>query len=342
MPGLISKTIAATRSFGPAWLFRTLYDRALMFVAETAASRMSPVTAARFFARLGNRLGVDSCIRAGSLGSYRGSLRDESVFPLYIAHGTYDPRFQALLADSLFAEGTGTFVDIGANIGLTAIPVALQRHVACHAFEPEPGNFARLVRNIADNGVSALVKAENIAIFGSKGVLAFELSPDNLGDHRVRWRSPGEQAWLGEADWQVIEVPGTTLDDHFSGRRLDPPLVVKLDTQGSEVQAFRGGAAFFRDVDVLIVEFHPYVLKRMGETAQGFIDALRPFGFSHGLFDWESAPDGTTEPIAAVFGKMLDYWRQSAYTDFANLLFCRDGERRFSPPAAREPAALRG
>ena len=85
----------------------------------------------------------------GEYGIFEGSIHDEVVHGHYRREGTWSPEIQALLADQLFPEGRGTFLDIGANIGLVSIPLAERRRVRCLAFEPEPRNFQWLERNIA-------------------------------------------------------------------------------------------------------------------------------------------------------------------------------------------------
>ena len=52
-------------------------------------------------------------------------------------------------------------IDIGANIGTTSIPrVLLGDFNYVYAAEPDPGNYACLVRNVVDNGLRGLVLPE--------------------------------------------------------------------------------------------------------------------------------------------------------------------------------------
>ena len=54
----------------------------------------------------------------GEYGVFEGSIHDEVVHGHYRREGTWSPEIQALLANQLFPEGRGTFLDVGANIGL--------------------------------------------------------------------------------------------------------------------------------------------------------------------------------------------------------------------------------
>ena len=73
---------------------------------------------------------------------------------------TWAPQLQSLLR-TCFKSG-GTFIDVGANIGLTLVPVASNRSVRCYGFEPEPLNFSYLARNVAAN-----CKFDNVTLYSA-------------------------------------------------------------------------------------------------------------------------------------------------------------------------------
>src|SRR5207237_8682550 len=63
-------------------------------------------------------------------------------------------------------------IDIGANVGTTSIPRALLGDFTCvYALEPDPANYACLVRNTVFNGVRGLVLPDRVAIGDSHGEL---------------------------------------------------------------------------------------------------------------------------------------------------------------------------
>jgi FkbM family methyltransferase len=74
-----------------------------------------------------------------------------------------------------------------------SIPLAERRRVRCVAFEPEPRNFHWLERNIALHRVGSLFTNFNLALHSEETRLAFELSPSNSGDHRVRGAPGGRR-----------------------------------------------------------------------------------------------------------------------------------------------------
>ena len=109
------------------------------------------------------------------------------------------------------AHGGGDYIDVGANIGLTTIPVAQNPNVECLALEPEPSNFSYLTVNVAANCPHLNVTIKRLAAFSERRTLPFEIAVNNLGDHRIRLKDhPGQ--W-NEQLRQTIEVEAVPLDD---------------------------------------------------------------------------------------------------------------------------------
>ena len=141
------------------------------------------------FYRIGRMLGVRSFTCDRELGLFEGSINDNTVHRYYTRYGTWAPGLQYILR-KLFDNGPGTMIDIGANIGLTVIPIANHNKIIdIYAFEPEYNNYNFLRKNIMANGLDLRIRAYNIALFSEDCQLDLELSEDNMGDHRVRLQS---------------------------------------------------------------------------------------------------------------------------------------------------------
>ena len=218
---------------------------------------------------------AESICSDGEYGVFEGSADDEVVHGHYRREGTWSPEIQELLADRLFREGRGTFLDVGANIGLVSIPLAERRGVRCLAFEPEPRNFEWLERNMASHGVASLFTTFNLALHSEETRLHFELSTSNFGDHRVRGAAPTE----ADAKRALIEVPAGRLDDLVRLEDLPHPIVAKLDTQGSELRVLRGAERSLPHIDHLLCEFWPHGLRRMGDSPGDLIALFRDFSY---------------------------------------------------------------
>jgi FkbM family methyltransferase len=213
----------------------------------------------RLVGRLAEELGFAGLVAEGSCGVIRGSLDDTAALLRYARDGYWAPHQRALF-ETLFRPTGGTYIDIGANIGLTVIPIAGNAAVDCHAFEPHPTNFKHLRENVAVNCPGANVTLHNLALFDSAATLEFEVSPRHSGDHRLRLNQ--EQGTMKEQTRETIQVQANRLDSVIE--RVRRPLGVKVDTQGAEPFVIAGGASVLADTDVLSLEFWPYSMLRMG------------------------------------------------------------------------------
>jgi hypothetical protein len=80
------------------------------------------------------------------------------------------------------------------------------------------------------------------------------------------------------------------LDGILNAQDLAKPIIMKVDTQGAEVQVFTGAKKLLKEVDYLIVEYWPYGLHRMGDTTEAFFNVI-------GQFPWGAVYDDTKHSI---------------------------------------------
>lgn len=232
---------------------------------------------ADLFMRLGQELRVATAQTQSDHGTFEGFLKDEKLFKYLLADGTWSPKTIDLFTQAGKGLPAGTFLDVGANIGLITIPVAQRNpHLHVVAIEAEPRAFSLLQKNLAANPVaSGQVVCINQAVYRQTGTVAFELSEDNYGDGRVRQAGQAsEREQLQESTRQVIEVPAQTLDAMLATQALALPLLMKADIQGSERFIVEGGSETLRHTELLVIEFWPYGLRRLGADPLIFFDQL--------------------------------------------------------------------
>jgi FkbM family methyltransferase len=258
-------------------------------IGRWAVRDLSQDIAIDILAQLSLRLGISSVVANGDAGRFEGHPGD-FVFQYYLREKDTYPELQRLI-ERVLGEGPGVYIDIGANIGLTLVPIARLGENACYGFEPEPENFALLEANIRANVPNAHVKLFNMALTTERAPLEFELNEDNRGDHRVRGESLIETEKFGESGRQIITVEGAPLDEIIDAESLAGPCVIKIDTQGSEVNVFRGGQKVFERADVVIAEFCPYLLLRMGTPVEEYFSFMRCFPFGAVM------PDAVTNTV---------------------------------------------
>ena len=234
------------------------------------ASRGSDAYAA--LQRLGRRFGIADVRVSGNYGVVEGALADTAILATYARTRDWVPGINAAIAAFFDERDGGTYIDIGANIGLTTIPIAYRPRVACKVFEPEPEAFRYLTDNLSQNHPAANVEAFNFALSDRNGAIAFELGDDNLGDHRIHLNAADGN--FGEAGRRVIEVPTKRLDDVLRAKDLSRPIAIRLSTQGAECRVLAGGRAMFEAASFFTFEFWPYGIARMGGDARRLIDFI--------------------------------------------------------------------
>jgi FkbM family methyltransferase len=180
--------------------------------------------------------------------------------------------------------------DVGAHLGYLSLVMAktVGRDGQVVSFEPDPKNRAELLGNIERNagitgGVSVVVPA---AVGSRSGSMSF---------------ARGETTGIGHLveEGGDFEVEVLTLDD--AARRYGAPALVKVDVEGRELEAIRGGEGLLRSAKTtFLVEAHDGELE---QSCRSFFESFgytveilpRSTGFSH-LLARPPAEQGTDEP----------------------------------------------
>lgn len=164
----------------------------------------------------------------------------------YIAiEGAWEPYLLRVIEQALAAR-EGIFVDVGANVGATSIPIAItNREQRIVSFEPHPLNCKRLRENRDMNKLSHVLVEEK-AVSSSQGKISFyaQLGSKNMGLSSLQLNHDIE-------NHEKIEVDVVTLDDYFKDREL-PCSAIKIDVQGFEWQVLQGAKE-------IIQQDRPYV-----------------------------------------------------------------------------------
>jgi FkbM family methyltransferase len=135
--------------------------------------------------------------------------------------------FQEIFVESTYFFQVDTsqpvIVDAGANIGMATLyfkRLYPEARIVC--FEPDPGNFALLKRNVETNGLRG-VEVHEVAVSDSEAPLTFFTSQDGspLRNSTIRERVQSPEQ---------IEVPAVRLSQ-FLGGDVD---LLKLDVEGAE------------------------------------------------------------------------------------------------------------
>lgn len=151
-------------------------------------------------------------------------------------------------------DGT-TFVDVGANIGTTAVPALTSLPFGgVVAVEPEPENLRVLRANLALNGVTTRAAVVEAAASDQVGAAPLVLDRRNRGAHEL-----GRDVGNG-----TISVPTVTLDELARRRVIRPRRVglLWLDVQGHEGHVLAGADSLTRRGVPVVLELYREGLER--------------------------------------------------------------------------------
>jgi FkbM family methyltransferase len=200
---------------------------------------------------------------------------EEPIAAALVSRGVYERDTVAAILACLNPKGT--FIDVGANIGVTALPVAALRpeaRILC--VEADPGIAAILRRNIADNARLNVSVIECIAGPFADPAVGF-------------YRAPAAKFGMGSIGQQFDEPPMSVrqeaLDDVLDELGVEDVQVIKLDVEGAELGALRGLQRRCRALQAptIIFEFSDWAEARIPGQAPGDAQALL-FTFGYRLF----------------------------------------------------------
>ena len=283
------------------WLGSLLPDRIWRLILKVFVQnkRLMHLYGMHYVSQIASQLNVIGVSVIGKYGIFTSAPNDNIILKAYAEYGVWAESTNHTLRN-FFVGGQGTYLDIGANIGMTVVPIAAQSGVRCFAFEPDPTNYRNLEINIAVNCNNKNVRTFNLALFDRKAVLPFEISPYNLGDHRIRLGNTNSGR-LDEDKREVIEVPCVRLDD--MNLQIQGPFFVKIDTQGAEPFIVAGGRTTLAKADVILMEWAPYYMSRMGGDPNIITEFLRTNYTSARIKDAETVEDDVEfQPIAEICG----------------------------------------
>ncbi len=158
-----------------------------------------------------------------------------------------------------------TIVDIGANVGLFALYMKrIRTDCDIYCFEPAPHILRLLEKNLRGH---QRVKTFAYALSDHDGEAELYLNPFNSGENSLK--SEGKQ--IGESI-QVDVRDAATVFQHIGLTYID---ILKIDTEGSEVDILQSLHQYLPYVGIVMAEYH-------SEADRRAIDTMLP---NHMLFD---------------------------------------------------------
>jgi FkbM family methyltransferase len=177
------------------------------------------------------------------IGNVRFLLRNNAGADAFIHSEDFEHQYYRVP----LAHRPATILDLGANIGLSAVYFArqfLEAALAC--VEPAPDNLRLLHRNLALNCARATVMAA--AVDANDRPLQLKLQSRDYEHKIVEACEHGAQPTL-----QVDGVSVPTILQRLSWDRIG---LLKVDIEGHEATLFAGDCDWLERVDAMCIEWH--------------------------------------------------------------------------------------
>ena len=134
-------------------------------------------------------------------------------------------------------------LDCGAHVGVFTQRALKEGAAKVVAIDPDPVQIECLRRNFQNEISSGRVVLVEKGVWSTGGTLALNVGVENSGMSSLVQETGGD----------TLQVPVTTIDDLVSDLELDKVDYIKLDIEGAEREALRGGLA-------TIQRFRPRIL----------------------------------------------------------------------------------
>jgi FkbM family methyltransferase len=211
----------------------------------------------------------------------RARANENSIIKFLERGRHYEPDVSLMMCK--IVEPGDVVVDIGANAGFFTVLLATLVGPGGRvlSFEPGVNNLDRLKNNISINGLTNVELVEKAAN-DAPGAIQFFINSDDSGGNAL-WdvgTFPGNVK--SAAAPQAVAIAATTVDDEVQERGLAPPKLIKVDTEGAELNVLKGCRALLADqlVPFVIAEYHPFGLAKMGTSPEALRAFMETFGYS--------------------------------------------------------------
>ena len=231
----------------------------------------------------------------------RTASTDDGVFQAYVSPSSslsvldvrrslVDPVHERFIRE--WIEADAIVWDIGANLGLFALPAALKVRSGCvYAFEPDLELACNLIRSLRLNQNRNLkLSVMGVAISNEDAAAAFQISKFSRALNKLESVGKWREAFV--VSQETRSVPTMRIDT--LARSLAAPTVLKIDVEGGEMEVLYGG-------EQTIGTTRPNILIECGSELQ---DLMAAFFEKHhyALLDGEAeVPSRLQRPVWNTF-----------------------------------------
>lgn len=186
----------------------------------------------------------------------------------------YEPEMTESIL-GLLNEGD-SFIDLGANEAYFSILASkkIGKNGKVYCIEPQRRLWEVILKNINKNNCYN-IKLIPFAISDNINEISISLSPTiNTGSSTIVKESRRQL-------WETQQLFSTTLDDLFLMNDPYSIKLIKIDIEGYEFFALKGGVKLLEKkiIKHIVIEFHPDQLNKLGQTAEAISSFLNSYGY---------------------------------------------------------------
>lgn len=259
-------------------------QRILTSVTRTIARRGGEHTR-EFVRNHARKWCVDQAMPCETAYGFRmlASPRDYMSFGIYF-YGEYDRRMSDLL--QRFISPGDTCWDVGAGIGWFSLLMArcVGERGRVDAFEALPANAMRVRQNVSLNGFDQ-IRLHEVAVSDTPGTIHFQ--PPVADDADVP--APEHCSGIGHITTtpaaDSLRIEATTLDAVADREGIRSLHLIKMDIEGAEVAALRGGERTLRKHrPIVAIEYNRATLRRANSSLEELDGLLESLGYERLFF----------------------------------------------------------
>jgi FkbM family methyltransferase len=165
---------------------------------------------------------------------------------------------EARLKNLLNSLDIKTLVDIGASQGdFINLVQQIKPNIHIYGFEPIPKVYNSLLERFV--GVNE-IELYNLALGNFDGVVEFNENDYSYSSSILPIGEIHVNEFPHTRNFKKLEVQITSLDSVFNNKKIERPILVKVDVQGYEDKVVSGGKNTFAQADFVIIEMSFYEL----------------------------------------------------------------------------------
>jgi FkbM family methyltransferase len=156
---------------------------------------------------------------------------------------------------SKYINATPVFIDVGANVGTYSTQLLSRfQDSSIWAFEPNPFTFERLKKHVENGNIHTV----NMGLSSQDGTLSFYDRKDKNGSspHGSLYSEVIEE--IHSVESVSFSVRATTLDDFLEKHQIKKINLLKIDTEGHELEVLKGAKKAIASglIDLIHIEFN--------------------------------------------------------------------------------------